>query len=304
MKKRNKTSELQKKILTTFDATKTFILNKYYNIYMNKLDISGVDYQQKDKILKTFWETGTIAGFPMKGTKGSKDYPEGYGVFCQYSAVEYNINDWPINVTLINKRGVDFIPATMQKVDKDVVIGFAQRTKKPIFYTVEFYAKKIALCEAAIQTQLLAQKMPFLLGTNPDNKAKMENLVNNLLDDMPAIYLDADDINALKVLITGANFSVDKLEAQKQVYENKLRESLGFDNLGVGEKKEHLINSEIAANDEVTQESGSIIVDCMNEWAAQYRKIFNVSNFAFTWKETPKIEKQEADNIPEEEDEI
>lgn len=292
----------QKDVLTTFQEVKTFIIRKYYNIYMNKLDIEGVDYQQKDFILRKFWADGTIAGFLMEGTKKSDEYPQGMPVFCGYAPCEYNIYDWPIKCTLINTRGVKFIPSSVQEINKDVVIGFAQRTKQPIYYIVEYYAKKIALCESAIQTQILAQKMPFLLATSPDNKTKMENLLGKLLGDMPALFLDADEINELKTLITGTNFTFDKISAKAEDYENKLRECLGLDNLGVGEKKEHLINSEIEANDEITDDSGSIIVDCMNEWADQYRKVFNVSKFKFIWRETKKIEEQEAENIEQEED--
>lgn len=293
MKRQKNIESLQRKILSTFDEVRNFIFNKYYNIFMNKIDIEGVDYQQKDYILKTFWSVGSIAGFIMKGTEKTKDYPNGLPVFCQYAPYEYNLYDYPIKATLINKRGVPFIPSTPQEVNKDIVIGFAQRTKKPIKFIVEYYAKKIALCEIVIQTQLLAKKMPFLIGTTPENKTKMENLVENLFSDIPAIYLDADDINALKVLITGGNYEIDKLQNLENDYENKLRECIGLDNLGIGEKKEHLINQEIEANNEVTEDSGSIVIDCLNEFGMQFQNVLNYP-LKFRWKESERIEKEEA----------
>ena len=303
MKRQKNFAYLQRKILSTFDEVKNFIFNKYYNIFMNKLDIAGVDYQQKDYILKTFWSIGTIAGFIMEGTKGSTEAPEGLPVFCGYAPTMYNLYDWPIKATLINKRGVPFIPATLQEIDKDIVIGFAQRTKKPVSFVVEYYAKKIALCEVVIQTQLLAKKMPFLIGTTPENKEKMENLVANLFDDIPALYLDADDINALKVLITGGNYEIDKLKSLEKDYENELRECLGLDNLGVGEKKEHLINQEIEANNEVIEDSGSIIIDCLQEFGNQFQKVFNYP-LVFRWKESKRIEKEESKEDMQDEEEI
>lgn len=303
MKKQRNLYYLQKKLLSTFDEVINFFTNKYYNIFMNKIEIGGVDYQQKDYILKKFWSVGTLSGFLMQGTKGSTDNPEGLPVFCEYAPCEYNLYDWPIKATLINTRGVSFIPSTLQEIDKDIVIGFAQRTKKPVKFIVEYYAKKIGLCEIVIQTQLLAKKMPYLIGTSPENKTKMEELVQNLFDDNPVLYLDAEDINNLKVLLTGGNYEIDKLKNLQKDYENELRECLGLDNLGVGEKKEHLINQEIEANDEITEDSGSIVIDCLKEFGNQFKKVFNY-NLTFTWKESQRIEKQEAQNDYIEEDQI
>lgn len=302
-KYRKNINYLVRSVLVTFEQTKTFIFNKYYNIYMNDLDIIGVDYQQKDYILKMFWADGTISGFLLEGTKGSTENPSGLPVFCQYAPTEYNLYDWPIKATPVNKRGVKFIPNEPLLIDKEIVIGYAQRTKKPIYYVVEYYAKKIALCETAIQTQVLAQKMPFLLGTSPDNKAKMENLMNALLDDFPGLFVDADDINTLKVLIAGSNYTVDKLYQLKTAYENELRETLGFSNLGVSEKKEHLVTDEIEANNEITEANGSIIIDCLNEFADQFNKVFGY-NLKFIWKESKEVEKEEAEDDLEEEEQI
>lgn len=302
MKKRIKTDALSNKILISFDETKLFIVNKYFNLFMNKIDVGGVDYQQKDYILRKFWSVGTIATFIMAGTKGAEDAPNGLPVFCPYAPAMYNLYDFPIKVTLVNTRGVDFIPSTLQEVDKDVCIGWCMRNKKGVKYIVDYYAKRIALIECVIQTQLLAQKMPFLFGVTPENKEKMEDLWNSILDDNPALFVDVQDINALKVLITATGYNIDSLKALKDDQENELRECLGLNNLGVHEKKEHLINAEIESNDETTEESGNTLIDCLNEFALQVKKTFDYP-LTFTWKESKKIEKEESKNDFEEEDE-
>ena len=112
-------------------------LNKYYNLYMNNFKISQVDYQMRDYILRKFWADGTLAEFKLKETEGSTDYPKGMPVFCPYAPSRFNLYDFPIYVTLINIRGVKFIPATPQKVDEDVILLYAQRNKKSIYSIVD-----------------------------------------------------------------------------------------------------------------------------------------------------------------------
>ena len=51
MKKKTKTSALEREILTAFSETKNFIVNKYYNAFMNKLGIiEGWKNEQENKI--------------------------------------------------------------------------------------------------------------------------------------------------------------------------------------------------------------------------------------------------------------
>lgn len=297
-----KTSTLEKAVLTSFNDTLTLIRNKYYNIILNKIGIKGVDYQQRDYILKNFWENGTIACFKLKGTEGTAEAPDGLMVYCQYAPVMYNTYDYPIQCTLINKRGVPFIPSGPQYIDKDVVIGFCNRNKKSIRFNVDYYGKKIALIESVIQTQLLGMKMPFLFATTPENKEKMENLWNEILGDNPSLFIDPMDLESIKVLITATNFNIDKLKALKDDAENELRETLGLDNLGVHEKKEHLINSEVKANDEITDDSSNIMIDCLNEFALQVQKVFKYP-LSFYWKESEEVERNEEENMEKEEKE-
>lgn len=301
-KKKAKTNVLERQVLTSFNSVLTFLRNKYYNIILNKIGISNVDYQQRDYILKNFWEVGTLAAFKLKGTEGSKDAPNGLMVFCGYAPVMYNTYDYPIQCTLINKRGVKFIPTGLQKIDEDVVIGFCNRNKKSIRFIVDYYAKQIAFIKSVIQTQLLAMKMPFLLATTPENKEKMEALWNSILSDETCLFLDPIDLEAIKVLITSTNFNIDKLKALCDDIENELKETLGLDNLGVHEKKEHLINSEIEANNEITDDSSNIMIDCLNEFALQIQKVFKYP-IQFYWKESEEVEKSEEKEMGKEEKE-
>ena len=300
--KRIKNEALQRGMLTSFKETKNYIVNKYYNIFMNKLDVQGADYQQRDFLLRQFWASGTVAMFIIKGTQNTEEAPEGLACFCGYAPIDYNTYDFPVHCTLINKRGVPFIPSGIQEIDKDVIIGFVQRNKKSIKFIVEYRAKKIALIKSVIQTQLLVQKMPFLLATTPENKAQMEALWNELLSDFPVLYKDVDVINNINALQLGGVFNVDKLEALADAEENKLKEELGLTNLGVNEKKEHLIGKEVDANNEVTEEGASCFIDCLAEMSQQAKEVLNYT-LTFSWKNSPKAEAEEGEDAPDEDEE-
>lgn len=301
MKEKRNYKELERKVLTSFEATKNFIINKYYNLFMNKFDIKGVDYEQKDFILRKFWAEGHIATFKLGGTEGATKHPQGLLVFTDFAPLEYNIYDYPIKCTLINNRGVDFIPPTPQEVNKDVVLGYAQRNKKGIYFIVEYYARKIALTESAIQMNLLAQKCPWLLNTTPDNKEKMKSFYGDLLEDTNSLFIDSQTADGISVLITGAPYTIDKLKAHSKELENDLREDLGFGNLGVQEKKEHLISKEVDANNHVTKANSDSFLKCMQEFADKVQEVLKY-DLEFILNE-PIIEKEEAtDENYEEED--
>ena len=80
MKKKTKTSALERELLTTFSETKNFIVNKYYNAFMNKLGVKGADYQQRDYMLRQFWANGTIAMFVIQNSQ-TEENPQGLAVF-------------------------------------------------------------------------------------------------------------------------------------------------------------------------------------------------------------------------------
>ena len=50
---------------TKTGATFNFIVNKYYNIWMNRFVIPELDYQMNNYIFRKLYADGTIAGFIM-----------------------------------------------------------------------------------------------------------------------------------------------------------------------------------------------------------------------------------------------
>lgn len=296
MKQALKLRNSAKSSVVSREETYKFYLNKYFNLFMNAYKWTGIDDQQKDYLMRRFWTDGKIATFKLDAE--NEKHPNGLLVFCPYANVNYNLYDFPIDVTLVNVRGVPFIPAGLQRINKDVVIGYAQRNKKPVFLMVDYYLKRITDVEMTIRTNLKAHKMPWLVGVTPESENKMRQIVENMEKDEPYLFLDLDEAEKAKSLISGANYIVDKLYAQKCALENELKEYLGFNNMGVTEKKEHLINSEVESNNELIESSANCFLDSMKEFCGRVKEVFNY-NFDV---ELAKIDIEEAS--PEDEQEF
>ena len=251
-----------------------FIRNKYFNIWMNRYIIPELDYQQNNYIFRKLYADGTIAGLLNKDVAGSEEYPNGLPVFCPYAVNTINLYDYPIDVSLVNTRGVPFIPATLQRVDKDVVIGWCQTNKKPVRAIIDYYAERLQIVEDVIKTNLNSQRMPWLLVTTPEDEKAIEELFEAVMSGDAACYVPSDSAEKLKILTSGATYIVDKLYDYKNALEDELRECLGCDNLGVKNKKEHLITTEIESNDEITEESGDIFFDEIQAFCDRFTETF------------------------------
>lgn len=251
-----------------------FYLTKYYNLFMGAYKFTGITAQQQDFILRKFWAEGKLAAFIVEGTQldenavpsTTNEYPNGMIAFAPFAPFMYDIYDWPIQVNLIALRGAKFIPQSPQVVNKDVVIGYAQKSHKSVLSIVEFYLQKIVDTEMTIRVQLKSHKAPWLVATTNENEEKLKNLFKKIEADEEVLYLSADEIEALKVLNGANTFIIDKLYQYKQALENELLTYLGIDNLGIMEKKEHLTNPEIASNNDLINDHSDNFLSCMKDW--------------------------------------
>lgn len=265
---------------------KSVLMNKYFNIYMNNYNFTGdLDYQQKEYILLQYWSVGAIACFKLANSEGSRLHPQGLGVFCPFAPGYWNIYNWPTKVSLINTRGVKFIPAGLKEVDKEVVIGYALRNRKPVSLFVESYIERIVDVLMVIRTNLKAHKMPWLIVANPEDREKLKNLFESLIDnDDPQAYIDSDSADKIKALVSGAPYIIDKLYQYVETLFGELEEFLGFNNIGVGEKKEHLITAEVSANNGIIEANKNCLIDPMKEFFERCNATFGF-NYGVEYKE-------------------
>ena len=287
-----------------------YYLEKYFNLFMGAYRFKGISEEQQHYILKKLFFDGKISAFIVEGTKLGIDevpstyneYPNGMIAFVPFAPCEYNIMDFPVRVNLVQVRGATFIPHTIQVVDKDVVLCYIQRNKRSIEAMVEFFVQKIVDVEMTIKNNLKALKTPFFVATTPENEQKMKQLWDKINNDDDVLYLSSSEIEAIKVLQTGTQFTIDKLYAYKQALENECLTYLGIDNLGIMEKKEHMISDEVNSNNDLINDHSDNFLSVLQNWC---KKIKDILGYEISVEATssPVSAKAEARQEEQEEDE-
>lgn len=243
---------------------------KFFSTFLNNFEIEGLNEQQARFYLIQLWEKGTIAAFILEGSKPLSIVPNqelanpnGELILTPYSPSEYNIYNYPTKVNLIRLRGATFIPQKPMIVNKSCVIGFAHKSHCSVRYLVDFYAEKIADVEMTINTNLFAHKLPRLVICSPEDKARVQELMNAIDNGQERLFLDVNDWQAIKnVLDSGATYIIDKLQVYKETLVNECLTMLGVDNKG-GDKKERLIVDEVNANNDIINLGNSSFLDEM-----------------------------------------
>jgi len=288
-------------------AFKFFYENKFYKKWMSKFDFSGLNYQQKDFIMKKLWFDGTIAcSEPIGIPSGIKELMEEDSIIFTPWTMQglYNIYDFPTKALPINLRGVSFISTRPLALDEEIVIIYCQKNHKSVYSTIECKLNELVDIEMIIRVCLKAQKQAFLFTSTPENKVAIEKLANDLDSDEPTLFTTLDSNEIGNGFQSSAPYIVDKLEMQRQKIEDDILSLLGCNNVGIAEKKEHLLNGEIDANNQSIQESGNEFYDLLKEGFDRVNEVFGKSIQVIDL--TPKIElpqKEEQDEQGDEENE-
>ena len=98
----------------------------------------------------------------------------------------------------------------------------------------------------------------------------MEGIEN----DEPIIFTTLEESEKAKALVSGVPYTIDKLEQMRQKVEDDINTILGCSNVGIAEKKEHLIVDEVQANDQAIQSSNDDFLDMVQEFFDRIEKVF------------------------------
>ena len=117
-------------------------------------------------------------------------------------------------------------------------------------WTLELFAYRLYLAQRTADINITVNKMPFIVGVPENQRLTMENLINQIDENRPAVFgtkeLASTIKDDLRVLPTNPPFVADKLK--KEIW-NEALTFLGINNLG--EKKERLISDETNSNNEL-----------------------------------------------------
>ena len=301
-------------------TAKRFYENKYYGLFLNRRHFPQLTKNQERFLLKSFWQNGCVCAFIVEGTKqepslkqmlsnSSKDTlilenenANGLLMLVPFAVAKYDVTDAPSVVNYINKRGATFIPKGLKIVNKDCVIGWAHSSHAPIRSLVMYYIEKIVDVEKTIEMNLFVHKLPRLVVVSPEDKARVEDLMDKIEAGEKKLFLDANDVQAIKnVLESGSNTSyiIDKLYQYKQNLENELSTFLGINNNPI-EKAERLVTGEVNSNNQLIAECGACFDDSIESFCEE---VTEVLKFPLT-QEVEEIEEEEPEAPnPESEDE-
>ena len=301
---RDNTAEIRKKV-------KFYYEELFFNKWMNKYDFDGLNYQQKQFLMKKLWADGTIAISSLGASNSTLaglmidkvvDMKEDAIILTPWvHAGRYNIYDYSTRVRLINTRGVKFITDKALVVDKDVVIGYALKSHKSVRSSIDAKLSELVDIEMKKRTARKAQSQQWMFVFDPEDFDICKELQEQMANDSPYMFVPAKVADKVKAITSGAPYIVDKLEQDRQKVMNDILTLLGINNVGVSEKKEHLVVDEINANNEEIETSEVSYKDEIEEFLD---RVYNVLGYEITLIDKSKELMDELDEPmqPQEED--
>lgn len=287
---------LKKNSKITREQIEVYYRTKYFSLFMNGYEFSGLDSQQQRFLLTQFWEVGTINAFILKGSKPESidikgaESPNGVLVLTPYAPSEYNIYNFPTKVTPVRLRGATFIPTERMKVNEECVLGWAHVSHNSVRSIVESYIEKITDVEVTIRMNLATHKLPRLIVVNPEDKERMKALANSIEDGVPVLYVSVEDSQKINNIIEGGNYIIDKLFTYKQNLEKELMTIMGIDNVGIVKRERENLD-ETNANNEEIDNGGDCFIDEMKIFCDL---VSQVLNYPLSVKEkSPRVEMME-----------
>ena len=240
----------------------------FFNLFMTSYQWEDLTREEREFIMRQLWRRGTICAFRIN------DDVLGFAPFAEQN---WNMYGSPTEVNLINIRGVRYIPSYPLKTgtmrnnvaraldEPEVVIGWAQHSKTSVRDLIDPIVQKIVDLEMAARTNRFAMKLPILYGVTPENKNKMEELLNKIFNDEISAAVEMDEVDAIKTLSQNPPFILDKIRNEIASLENQALTLLGIDNKG-NSKAEREGVDEVNANNEVINDNQLSVLENLQEW--------------------------------------
>lgn len=146
-------------------------------------------------------------------------------------------------------------------------------------WTLELFAYRLWLAQRTADTNITVNKMPFIVGVPENQRLTMENLINQIDENRPAVFGTKELASTIKddirVLPTNPPFIADKLNDYKKEIWNEALTFLGINNLN--EKKERLISDETNSNNELINLNLQSYLTPRKEACRQFNKLFGLT---------------------------
>lgn len=265
---------------------KRYYEDKYRELFINRWEIKGVSKSQRLYLLKKIWfgnselcafsiinkDDGFMGALPPEDLEILGENP-GLGI-APFAPSTYSIYDYPSTGLIINERGAPYIPGSLQKVGKDVVllenctIGNSAHRLIDELVNLEMKSRKnLALSSAGAGVEV-----------SPECPSGAKDINEKMLSDEIAPSIKGGDTKSVQPFNLGVPYLVDKIRIEKEARENELKCLLGLDSITT-EKKERLITSEAESNEAICDISKRTFFYPLQTWFEEIRKVlgYNIS---------------------------
>ena len=144
-----------------------------------------------------------------------------------------------------------------------------------------------------------AQSQPWMFAFSPEDFQQAKVLQEQLEADEPYLFVPFKDVDKVKGIVSNAPYIVDKFEQDRQKVENDILTMLGVNNVGIGEKKEHLIVDEVNANNEDIEQQSISFKSEIEDFFDRVEKCFG---YKVTVIDLNELFKEAEDETDEKED--
>ena len=303
---RTSSSDIRKKIRFYYNE-------KFFNKWMSKYEYPELNYQQKHYIMKKWWAEGSVACSKITSAGGSLkelimagaiDMKENIIIFTPWAfADRYNIYDFPTHIRLVNTRAVKFITQKELELDVEAVILYAQKNHKSIFSSIEAKIDEIVDLEMKKRTALKAQSQAWMFAFSPEDFDQAKVLQEQMENDEPYMFVPFQEVDKVKGISSGVQYIVDKIQMQIDHINDEILTMLGVNNVGIGEKKEHLIVDEVNANNEDIEQQSISYTSEIEDGFDRVSKVLGFKVHVIDMNEEFKEDEDEVDEKEEDPDE-
>lgn len=224
-----------------------------------------------------------------------KDERLGFMVAKCTGVENVNMYDEP---TLLRPVATNYTSSKDYQNGKECVLIRNNDDMIPTRHTIDLYAYKLANIDRTIDVNIEAQKMPLIIKCSEKQKLSLQKVIQKRNENEPYIWGDKSlDLEGVEVLNTQAPIVFDKLALQKQRVWNECMTFLGINNANQ-DKKERLVESEVAANDEQVEQALQVMLKSRQEACNRINALFGTNiSVEVRKQEMPSIEELEGYDV-------
>lgn len=163
-----------------------------------------------------------------------------------------------------------------QMFDADCAVGWDNMLRVPLVPMLRRYAKRIAQYDMVMDTNVNAQRTPWVIAAAPENKRNAQVVQKKLEgNDQYWRLMKGQEDTLPYVLNTQAPFVADKVNEQKHVLINEALTLIGIDNSNI-DKKERVQTAEVLSNNEQIMAMRESRLKCREEFCERANVLFGL----------------------------